>query len=369
MGTKIILVIEDTKSIQEEIHDILTFEGLNVITANDGQEGIDLAIKEKPDLILCDIMMPIKDGFDVYSELQYGDLRNTPFIFLTAKATTENIREGMILGADDYITKPFDLDLLVNSIKSRLAKDSHRRKYEEDKRKSLQINISQAIPHELLTPLNGIIGLSSFLIGSSDLDAKTIQKFATGIFESGNRLHETIKKFIYYTEVELLIDNPQKSNMLQSEVVKYGNIFLIKACKLISEKHNRNADIIINSDPFNMKISLSHFEIILNNIIDNAFKFSDNGEKVKVDVTKEDELINITIQDNGIGIDENKINEITAFGQFDRDKMEQQGIGLGLITSKKLIEFYGGTFSLTKNSDKGTNVKISLIADDFDASK
>jgi two-component system sensor histidine kinase/response regulator len=145
-----ILVIEDTQSIREELKDILGFEGMEVITAENGQEGIDRAKEYSPDLILCDIMMPIKDGYQVFNEIQHDVvLKDTPFLFISAKATTDNIRQGMILGADDYITKPFDIDLLINSIKTRLARAANRKYSEKEKRETLQKNISQAIPHAL----------------------------------------------------------------------------------------------------------------------------------------------------------------------------------------------------------------------------
>ena len=118
-----ILVIEDTHSLREVIVDILTIEGMQVIEAENGQVGIDKAKEHIPDLILCDIMMPIKDGYQVFDELSQNiDLKDIPFIFLSAKTNSENVLEGMVLGADDYITKPFESDLLISSIKNKLEK-------------------------------------------------------------------------------------------------------------------------------------------------------------------------------------------------------------------------------------------------------
>ena len=118
-----ILVIEDTHGLREVIVDILTFEGMQVIEAENGQVGIDKAKEHIPDLILCDIMMPIKNGYQVFDELSQNiDLKDIPFIFLSAKTNSENVLEGMVLGADDYITKPFESDLLISSIKNKLGK-------------------------------------------------------------------------------------------------------------------------------------------------------------------------------------------------------------------------------------------------------
>jgi two-component system sensor histidine kinase/response regulator len=358
-----ILVIEDTKSIREELRDILLFEGMHVFTAENGQEGIDKAKEHLPDLILCDIMMPVKDGFEVFAEIQnINNLSATPFIFLTAKSTIENRREGMILGADDYITKPFDIDLLIRSIKSRLYKEKKRKKAENNKLETLQYNISFTIPHELLTPLNGIIGLSSLMKDKDfSIDEKEVREFGLGIFDSGKRLLNTLQKFIYYTEVELLINDDKKGALLKKEITETGEHELEEQSQIIAQKYNRESDIELNLSSFNIKISSFHFEVIIANIIDNAFKFSNNGAKVIVGVESDNSHVHITVSDNGVGFKEVTLDEIGAFTQFDRAKMEQQGLGLGLITSKKLINFYEGALSISKKKPKGSRVTLSFL--------
>jgi two-component system sensor histidine kinase/response regulator len=361
-----ILVIEDTQSIKEELKDILSFEGMEVITAENGQEGIDRAKEYNPDLILCDIMMPIKDGYQVFNEIQHDVvLKDTPFLFLTAKATINNRRQGMILGVDDYITKPFDIDLLINSIKIRLAKAANRKSLEKEKRETLQNNISKVIPHELLTPLDGIIGVSSIMKEyATDMSPEEIQQFSEAILESGNRLYDTIKKFIYHTEVELLLNDESKKDLLQSEIIEFGALMLSNQCEQVATKHNRLSDLKINPNIFNAKISLSHFEIIISNIVDNAFKFSKKGDAVRIEVVTDETFVHISVCDEGIGIDGITKKNIEVFTQFNRDKMEQQGLGLGLITAIKLLEFYKGEIRFLSNKEKGGCVKLSFLLAD-----
>ena len=358
-----VLVIEDTKSIREELREILLFEGMHVFTAENGQEGIDKAKEHLPDLILCDIMMPVKDGFEVFAEIQnINNLSTTPFIFLTAKTTVENRREGMILGADDYITKPFDIDLLIRSIKSRLYKEKKRKKAENNKLETLQYNISFAIPHELLTPLNGIIGLSSLMKDKDiSIDEKEVREFGLGIFDSGKRLLNTLQKFIYYTEVELLINNDKKSALLKKEITETGEHELEEQSQIIAQKYNRESDIELNLSSFNIKISSFHFEVVVANIIDNAFKFSNKGDKVIVGLESDNSHVHITVSDNGVGFDEETLTQIGAFIQFNRSEMEQQGLGLGLITSRKLINFYDGELIISKNTPQGSRVTLSIL--------
>lgn len=120
---KTILVIEDNEGIRENMAEVLELAKYKVLTAKDGKEGVDVALKNIPDLIVCDIMMPELDGYGVIHMLQKNtETATIPFIFLTAKAERAEMRKGMELGADDYITKPFSSAELLNSIESRLKK-------------------------------------------------------------------------------------------------------------------------------------------------------------------------------------------------------------------------------------------------------
>ncbi|NJR73953.1 MAG: EAL domain-containing response regulator [Scytonema sp. CRU_2_7] len=120
-----ILVIEDEKLVRENIIDLLAAEDFDTIAAANGRIGVELAVSEIPDLILCDLMMPEIDGFGVLTTLREEPVTATiPFIFLTAKSARSDFRQGMDLGADDYLTKPFTRTELLNAITSRLAKQA-----------------------------------------------------------------------------------------------------------------------------------------------------------------------------------------------------------------------------------------------------
>jgi diguanylate cyclase (GGDEF)-like protein len=122
---KKILVIEDEEFVRENIVELLDAEGFEVIGAEDGRMGLNLAKAMVPDLILCDVMMPELDGYGVLTALRQDSiLAAVPFIFLTAKAAKADLRQGMELGADDYLTKPFTRAELLGAIISRLKKQA-----------------------------------------------------------------------------------------------------------------------------------------------------------------------------------------------------------------------------------------------------
>ena len=130
---KKILLIEDNREMRENTSEILELAGYKVLTAENGKIGVELAQKNLPDLIVCDIMMPVLDGYGVLHLLSKNeDTANIPFIFLSAKAERSDFRKGMEMGADDYVTKPFDDIELLNAIESRLKKSELvRREYEK----------------------------------------------------------------------------------------------------------------------------------------------------------------------------------------------------------------------------------------------
>jgi CRP/FNR family transcriptional regulator, cyclic AMP receptor protein len=120
---KKILLIEDNDDIRENTAEILELANYEVVTAANGKEGVERALEHQPDLIVCDIMMPVLDGYGVLHAVHKNEtIKNTPFIFLTAKTERADQRKGMEMGADDYITKPFDGTELLNAVDGRLKK-------------------------------------------------------------------------------------------------------------------------------------------------------------------------------------------------------------------------------------------------------
>lgn len=123
MMKKKILIIEDNPEVRENLAEILELDGYEAITAENGKIGVEMAMQHRPELIICDVMMPVLDGFGVLKILNRNpDLMHTPFMFLTAKAEKTDFRKGMGLGADDYLTKPFDDVELMSAIEMRLTK-------------------------------------------------------------------------------------------------------------------------------------------------------------------------------------------------------------------------------------------------------
>jgi len=135
---KKILIIEDDKILRENTSDLLSEEGFEVYTASDGKQGVEEVFKSFPDLIICDISMPDVNGYEVYQQLQANaSSALIPFIFLTARVEKEDIRLGMGMGVDDYITKPYNIDELLNSVNARIERQEKYIRANEEKYRAL----------------------------------------------------------------------------------------------------------------------------------------------------------------------------------------------------------------------------------------
>jgi len=150
-SSKTVLVIEDHDDIRESVMEILEMAGYTVLSAPEGKSGFELALKHLPDIILCDVMMPVLDGYGVLYLLgKHDETANIPLIFLTAKAERADVRKAMDMGADDYLTKPFDDMELLNTVESRLRKHSNRRN---------AVSLSASLPEDLESLLEELTAL------------------------------------------------------------------------------------------------------------------------------------------------------------------------------------------------------------------
>jgi signal transduction histidine kinase len=351
---KKILVIEDTAAIREEIMDILTMEGFQVFEAADGLEGLNKAKSIAPDIIVSDILMPKLNGYQMLRELQKHNITETiPFIFLSAKAEKNDIREGMNLGADDYLTKPLSPDDLIKAINNKLSKQElFNKKIDE-----LRINISKSFPHELRTPLNGILGFSSILKDITDTPNKEhVVKMATSIYESGQRLHHLIENYILFSRLLVEAFDPEKKERNEPPINTKDIIehITIKTGK----EENRLSDIIMNLSEFKLCINDQDLSKIIEELIGNGIKFSTPGEKIEISTGKEKQSYFISVRNEGVGMSEENITKIGGFMQFDRHVTEQQGLGLGLCIVKLLTLIYKGELEIDSKPGEYFIIKL-----------
>ncbi|MTF39380.1 hybrid sensor histidine kinase/response regulator [Cyanobacterium aponinum] len=359
-----ILVIEDEINIARNIKQILDLSNFYTITADNGSEGVELAKEEMPDLILCDVMMPNLDGYQVLTELKKdGKTDNIPFIFLTAKSDRPYFRKGMELGADDYLTKPFTPDELFTAVNTCLAKHQKMKKQAQDKIDELSSRIQKALPHELYTPLNGMMVSASLLNEYAEsMSVEEIKDMAKTLLDSSQRLHQISEKFVLYTYLEFLTNNSEKlEETRQKQYSCFTKTIIENIAKIEAEAFNRKSDLALEIEEASIKTSESDLHRIVKELVNNSFKFSHQGQQVKIlSKISDDDSYHLFIINEGKCMTSEQLEEIGSFRQFHQEFFSQEGCGLGLAIVKKLINIYQGSIRIESLINNQTVVHIIL---------
>jgi two-component system, sensor histidine kinase and response regulator len=358
-----ILVIEDQEDIRSTLVEMLTEEGYYMLEAENGRLGINIVISEIPDLIICDVAMPEVNGYEVLNYVRDNSFTEAiPFIFLTAKVSQVDVRQGMELGADDYLTKPFTRAELLGAISTRLEKKKSFDRQTQRKINDLCINISHSLPHELYTPLNGIIGLSRLLRDNFDsTDKEEGIMMLDEILISGQRLYSLTQKFLLYAQLELIVSSPERiSDFCSHSSKSRTKNTIINIAIEKSQALARESDLLTDIEDVEVKIEISKLQTIVEEVIDNAFKFSLDSSNVYVIGDIQDNMFKLTVVNNGRGMAREHIEKLGAYMQFERKLYEQQGSGLGLVIAKLLTELHGGKLTIDSIPNKETKVHIHL---------
>jgi two-component system, sensor histidine kinase and response regulator len=358
-----ILVIDDTAEIRSDIGFLLAAEGYEVLEADSGRKGIELAQTWAPDVIVCDINMPNMDGYTVLQQIRnLAVTRITPFIFLTARSERIDVRAAMDAGADDFITKPFQPPELITSVRTQINKTEMRIKATEARLKELSENITTAVPHELRTPLNTVSGYADMLMSQAhEIDADQVIEWAQYIKEAGERLYQLVEHQILYVRLQVAAHTAEKrAEYAQSRLSDVNELVEMIAMQ-IGDKAGRMSDIKFDLEPA-PAVALTYPDLIkiLIEILDNAFKFAPAHQPIHVVGRSRPSSYSICIEDKGRGMTTEQISRIGPYMQFDRAIYQQPGLGLGLAIVQEYLELYGGRLEIISTPGKGTQVYLHL---------
>ena len=347
-----VLFAEDDDMIREVTTMALRREGYDVVAVNDGAEAIAALPILKPDIIISDVRMPICDGFAFLQHVRRDPRFSlTPFIIISARADTADQRMGMSLGAEDYVTKPFQPEDLLKTIAIRLERATTIRRLQQEQQRFL----CRVLPHELRTPLVGIMGYAELLtqIGGSGetLGASQLLDFGENLLRSGKRLlklTEDISLWAWLEGQSLALREGKQADLVAQDVVPAQ---LEHACRLCESDHGRGGDLTFRTDPGRIRCLEDGFTQVVQNLVENAFKFSLPGKPVVVSGGVSGDYYLIEIIDRGRGMKPEQVTQISTMRQFDRERFEQQGLGMGLAIARAFAELSGGRLELAPNAD------------------
>jgi CheY-like chemotaxis protein len=361
-----ILIIEDEDSIRQITSEILRGENFEVMEAEDGQVGVELALQKTPDLIICDVQLPEMDGYSILAQVRGNRSTQTvPFIFLTAKSTKTDVRLGMELGADDYLTKPFTIEELLGTVTTQLVKHAAVERSSQQKLDDLRNNITLSLPHQLNAQLTNILKPTKTLIENYDLiDRDEAIEMLRQIYLSGQTLSRFTNNFLLYAELKRIEQQPKKSRALLERTEEcLARIILREVALQKAEQANRREDLLLELlEETEVQISQAKLKKIAEELIDNAFKFSISGTPVRIRSHTQDSNFHLFITNDGRGMTAEEIANMGAYMQFEPQDTKRQGCGLGLVIAKLLTELHGGEFNIESIPNKQTTVRVMLPA-------
>ena len=337
-----ILIIEDDEPIRLVLRELLEINGHTVEDAEDGVEGVRLAARH-PDLILCDINMPRMDGYQTIEEIQkLPQCRDIPFIFLTAVSDRASQRRGMELGAADFITKPFAEREIVNAIAASVRRQQPLRERVETLLKERGREADANWSHELMTPLNGVLGGLELIEAEADTIKPGELRELLGIIRAGAERQQALsKKLVLYYELERRRNAPAAASAGCAAAVAAA-----AAAGDAAQAACREPDLSVRCDPGTVPLAGAHLSAAVAELVANAFFFSKPGQPVSVVGTHRDGLYRIDIVDQGVGMTPEQCAQTAAFKQFGRREHNQSGLGLGLGIARSVAEMAGGRLDL-----------------------
>jgi len=351
-----ILVIEDQAEIRDTLKDMLEINGHEVLAAADGVEGLKL-VPHNPDLIFCDMAMPNLDGPGVLLAIRrMPELTEVPFIFLTARADRKDQRDGMNMGADDYITKPFTEKEILQALSARYARHRITRERVQALTEQRRREVNAKWSHELLTPLNAVLGgLSLLETEEAILNRPELMEILAAMKEGVERQEQLAMKLIRYFQLEQMRDAPLASLRKPS----VADAVVQTAATKASNDARREGDLKLSLQPARVALLGDFLQFASYEVIQNAFQFSCAGTPVKVEAVTQGDFYQIEISDQGIGMTAEQRANTAAFTQFNRQRREQQGLGIGLAIARLTLQLCGGHLLFYEGS-QGKGLKVCL---------
>jgi K+-sensing histidine kinase KdpD len=353
-----ILLIDDNEELLFVLNELFSTHGFLVeaVTSVDG--AIQTLTEDKPDIILCDVMLPGKLGYELYYHVrENASLADLPFVFLTAVSSEQKRRFAIEQGCDDYIIKPFNPEELISIVRGKLVasrrrKDVVKQNVENDRRR-----IIQTLSHEFRTPLVSINTGSEIIIEHGEkLDDVQLRRLLESIWRGGQRLERLIDDFMVLQQISLghaeSIQKKFKRELALEDVIESAVQNFI-----VNSLENPVPEIIVDTLP--QDVSLLGYDVQLEDallrLLSNAQKFGEAGMPIRVssEVNRDGEIV-VRVRDYGPGIE--KPGELLQqaceiFSQINRELNEQQGCGLGLAIAAYYTKINLGVISLSQPSD------------------
>jgi len=347
-----ILIVDDVPANLRLLDHILRDKGYKVRPVPNGTLALQVAEKEKPDLILLDVMMPDIDGFEVCCRLKANPkLNDVPIIFISALNDTNDIVKALTAGGADFITKPFKAEEV------RVRVETHLNLYNQ-KKELQRINAEKdrffsIIAHDLRGPFSSFLGVTQLLDEKlSELTKEDIQDFAASMRISATNLFSLLENLLQWAKIKQGLIPFEPKNMLLFKIAEESIVNVHEPAK------NKGIEIINSiEDGVEVYADKNMLQTVIRNLVSNAIKFTPKGGKISLNAkVSEDKSVEVSVKDSGIGMNPVMMDNLFRLDvRTNRPGTEgEASTGLGLILCKDFIEKQGGKIWVESEEGKGS---------------
>lgn len=356
-----VLIIDDEDFLRREMVEILRREGYDTRQAGDGRTGIELALRDPPDVVVCDIMLPGMDGFQILQTLRdNADTASIPFVFITGMVDTTDIRQGMDLGADDYLTKPFTGQELLNSLRQRLKRRARQVEEIQQASEVLGFRVAALLPREFSEPLRHVETVVRLMALEPGQACPQLDAMRNSVLLETEKLRRLVHRLYLYAQMPGLYAN--RFELRHADAAPEPAEVVAQEARAAARQWQREGDLRLDLAPGGIHIKEEYLTIITRELLDNAFQYSATPSPVRVASRKETGFLSLEITDEGSGMRPEEIHRVAAFTQFLTGPNQPRGLGLGLVLVQSLVRLHGGEFCLESDGRHGTRARVMMPA-------
>ena len=357
-----VLIVDDVVSNVLLLKILLQKEGFQICTANNGVVCIELAKSEKPDLILLDVMMPEMNGYDTATVLkQNPETKDIPIIFLTALNTPGDLVKGFQVGANDFLTKPFNKEELVMRVNQQISLVAAKRIIEEQNaelRATLtnRDKMYSVIAHDLRSPMASIRMVLNLAVQtiSPDVVGEEIFELIDKANKESEEVHDLLDNLLKWTKsqtgrLNVVIQDLDLNDIIPGVVDIFEIIAQTKQIKL--NYVGSDSPVIVTADNDMLKT-------VVRNFMSNAIKFSPENSSIDITLTTEGDYAKISVRDHGVGIASDRLNSIFNKGETTYGTGGEEGSGLGLQLCQDFASKIGGYCKVESELGEGSMFSV-----------
>jgi DNA-binding response OmpR family regulator len=358
-----VLVVDDNPLIVNVLKSLLNNEHFEVFSSANGQEAVDTLANKRVDVIICDVMMPKMDGYQLHDFVRARtEYSHIPFIFLTALDDKQEVYRGKESGVDEYIAKPFDPRALIATVRGKMQRSHALKNLGEERFDSYRKRVIHTLSHEFRTPLVAINTGAELLLQQQDrLEEGKIARLLEAIHRGGQRLERLVNDFMLLQQIEAgIAQRLYDGRSVEGELYHVVEDFFVSQKEALT-KDGFTIELIDQTREARVHVYEPHIQDILGRFLSNAVKFHGAEKTIEVHVYRVELEAVVEVRDRGIGLDPERLKEaIDVFGQLDRERIEQQGGGLGLAIASRYATINKGRIEFERRAGGGSIVSLVL---------